>query len=80
MKRRNVDSAIAMGSIRRTINLTCALALTGAGVYLLFDIVVTVSQGGGFRGLLVMAAVLMTVVGAYWLWVDFVKATPSEEA
>jgi hypothetical protein len=66
-----------MGPVRRAINLACALALTGT--YLLFDIVLTVYQQGGFRGRIVMAAVLMTVLGGYWLWVDFIKATPTEE-
>jgi hypothetical protein len=62
-----------MGPIRRTISLICALALVGAGLYLLFSIILYAER---FSSRVIGAGVLMALLGAYWLWEDFIKATP----
>jgi hypothetical protein len=62
--------------MRRTLSLAIALALlvfgSGALVYLLFF-----SQG--WRGWMILAALLVAGLGAAWLWSDFIDATPNED-
>lgn len=65
-----------MVPVERAVSLTCALVLIGAGLYFLFSILLTGVQHGGLRGRLVIVAAGMTVFGAYWLWVAFIKVTP----
>jgi hypothetical protein len=60
--------------MRRTASFACALALIGVGSYLLLS---CPPQHGGSHGRLGMVAVVMTVLGGYWLWEDFIKATPN---
>jgi hypothetical protein len=62
-----------MGPVRRTICLVFALALVGAGLYLLFSIFMYAER---FSSRVIGAGVLMALLGGYWLWEDFIKATP----
>jgi hypothetical protein len=62
-------------SMRRTVSFACALALIGVGSYLLLRIFLTVAQHGGSHGRIGMVAAVMTVLGGYWLWEDFIKGT-----
>jgi hypothetical protein len=52
------------------INLACALALTSGGAYGLFYFFM---YANGFKGWMVMAVAMATVLGLYWLWEDFIK-------
>ena len=52
------------------------LALIGVGSYLLLTVGLT---HRGFHGRLVMVAAVMTVLGGYLLWENFIKATPNKE-
>jgi hypothetical protein len=65
-----------MGLIRRTINLILALALAGVGwgglFYLLFF-------AAGFKVWMVMSTAMMGVLGAYWVWADYINADPRPE-
>jgi hypothetical protein len=63
-----------MGPVRRTASFAFALALIGVGSYLLLTVGLT---HGGFHGRLGIVAAVMTVLGGYWLWADFIKATPN---
>jgi hypothetical protein len=70
-----------MGPVRRTVNLVCAVALTGVGAYWLFDIIfhMIFEDGTIISGerrtfnITVLAAAMMTILGVYWLWVDFLR-------
>jgi hypothetical protein len=72
---------LAMGPVRRTVNLVCAVALTGVGGYWLFDIIFhmifedgTIASGESRAfNITVLAAAMMTILGAYWMWVDFLS-------
>lgn len=66
-----------MSSIRRAINLILALALTGAGG---FSLVLLLVYAERLKGWMLMAAIMATVGGLYWLWADFINATPRDEA
>ncbi len=66
-----------MSGIRRAINLMLALALTGAGGFSLVFLLVYAER---FKGWMLMGAITMTVGGLYWLWADFINATPRDEA
>jgi hypothetical protein len=65
-----------MGPVRRTASLACALALIGVGSYLLLRIFLTVAQHGASHGRLGIVAAVITALGGYLLWADFIKATP----
>jgi hypothetical protein len=65
-----------MGPVRRAANFACALALIGVGSYLLLIVGLT---HGRLHGHLGMVAAVMTVLGGYWLWENFIKATPNKE-
>jgi hypothetical protein len=64
-----------MGPIRRTINLTLALSLTGAGLYILSLLL----HADRFLGRIAMAGGMMVSLGVYWLWSDFINADPRPE-
>jgi hypothetical protein len=64
-----------MGPLRRTINLICALSLTGAGLYVL-SLLLTAER---FQGRVAMAGAMMLSLGLYWLWADFINADPRPE-
>jgi hypothetical protein len=68
-------SASTMGPIRRAINLVCALALVGAGLYLLFSILMYAER---HSAAIMGAGVLMALLGSFWLWEDFIKPTPND--
>jgi hypothetical protein len=63
--------------MRRTASIACALSLISVGSYLLLRVFLTVAQHGGSHGRLGMVAVAITALGGYWLWEDFIKATPN---
>jgi hypothetical protein len=63
-----------MGPVRRTISLVFALALVGAGLYVVFAVFTYAER----RSAVIMSAgVLMAILGAFWLWEDFIKPTPN---
>jgi hypothetical protein len=55
-----------------------ALALTGGGAYLLFDIFMY-SEGGSGLLRVGFVAMILAGFGGYWLWVDFIDAVPRRE-
>jgi hypothetical protein len=66
-----------MSPVRRVVNFVCALALTLAGgagcAFLLFFF-------NGWRGYPIIAVPpILLFAGLYWLWADFVNATPNDE-
>jgi hypothetical protein len=65
-----------MGPVRRTASFACALALIGVGSYLLLTVRLT---HGGFHGRLGIVAVVMIVLGGYWMWADVIEATSNRE-
>jgi TPR repeat protein len=71
-----------MGPVRRTINLICALALTGAGAYFFIDLLLYHPPGHGAKlyGVVLATAGTAAFLGLYWLWVDFINADPRPEA
>jgi hypothetical protein len=64
--------------IRRTISFACAAALTGAGAYLLLDLLIY-SEGGSGLLRIGFVSIIMACLGGYWLWVDFIDATPNRD-
>jgi hypothetical protein len=68
-----------MRPVTRTVSLACALALLGVGSYFLVTSTMTVVQHGRLYGRLGIVAAVMVLLGAYWLWVAVIKATPSKE-
>jgi hypothetical protein len=68
-----------MRPVRRTVSLACALALVGVGSYFLVTVVMTSVRHGSFHGRLGIVAAVVTLLGGYWLWVNFIKATPNKE-
>ncbi len=65
-----------MGPIRRTVNLICALGLTGVSA---FSFVYLIFYAHGFKVWMPVMAGVMTFVGLYWLWTDFINADPRPE-
>ena len=65
-----------MGTLRRTIHLVIALALTVAGsaefVYLYFF-------AEAPKGWMILAAGIMGFAGIYWLWDEYINAGPRPE-
>jgi hypothetical protein len=68
-----------MRPMTRTVSLVIALALLGVGSYFLVTSTMTVVQHGRSHGRLGMVAVVVTVLGGYWLWLALMRATPSKE-
>jgi hypothetical protein len=65
-----------MGPVRRTINLICALALTGAGA---FFFIYLLSYAPHAKLGMIAGAGVATFLGLYWLWADFINADPRPE-
>ena len=65
-----------MGPVRRTINLICALGLTGARA---FSFIYLIFYAHGFVAWMPVVAGVLTFVGLYWLWADFINADPRPE-
>jgi len=61
-----------MWPIRRVLSLIFALALTGAGLYMLSLLFTT----EGFFVRIALAGSMMLAIGLYWLWADFINADP----
>jgi hypothetical protein len=61
-----------MGPVRRTINLICALALTGTGVFFFFYLLLYAPHANA-RWVLLVGAAVAGFLGLYWLWVDFIN-------
>ena len=68
-----------MRPLRRTATVACALALLGVGSYLFVISVMTVVQHGRLHGRLGIVAAVVTLLGAWWLWVDVIRSTPKKE-
>ena len=64
-----------MGAFRRTISLVLGLALMTGGfgflVYLLL-------LAPGWRGWMIIGSGFSGILGAYWLYEDFINATPND--
>jgi hypothetical protein len=65
-----------MGPVRKTINLAFALALTGGGAYAIFYIFV---YADAVKKWMVTAVAMVTGLGLYWLWEDFIKPAIRKE-
>jgi hypothetical protein len=65
-----------MGPVRRTISLICALALTGASAYAFVYLIFYV---GHYKFYMPAVAGVLTFVGLYWLYTDFINADPRPE-
>ena len=63
-----------MNPIRRIISLGLALLLFAAGAGLLIYLLAFADH---FRGWSVMAGSSMAAIGAFWLYEDFIDATPN---
>jgi hypothetical protein len=67
---------LPLGSLRRTISFPCALTLTSVSAlcltYLLF-------YAARFEVWMPVSAGVLTFVGLYWLWTDFINADPRLE-
>ena len=60
----------------RTLGFILALALTtGGAMWLLFQLFVAED----FSRNLIAAAVIVLAMGAYWLWIDYLPRSPSED-
>ena len=65
-----------MGEFRRTISLVLALALMIAGFGFLFYLA---AFSPGWPGwMMIMGSALVGTLGAYWLYEDFINATPND--
>ena len=63
-----------MNQVRRAISLGLALLLFVAGAGFLIYLFAFADH---FRGWAVMAGAMMAVLGAFWLYEDFINATPN---
>ena len=59
-----------MGPMRRVISLLCALALTGASAYAFVYLIFYASH---YKFWMPTVAGMLTFVGLYWFWADFIK-------
>ena len=64
-----------MGEARRIISLVLALTLTVGGLGLLFYLA---AFSPVLRVWMITGAALLATVGAYWLYEDFINATPND--
>jgi CHASE2 domain-containing sensor protein len=62
--------------MRRVISLVLALTLFFAGTFALGYLLLFAA---GWKGWMVIAAAMMGVVGAMWLYSDFIDATPNDQ-
>jgi len=65
-----------MGPVRRTFSLVCALALTGVSAFAFFYLIFYASH---YKFWMPAWAAMLTFVGLYWLWADFINADPRPE-
>jgi len=65
-----------MGPVRRTISLICALALMCASAYAFLYLIFYASR---FKLWWPAGAAMLTFVGLYWLYADFINADPRPE-
>jgi hypothetical protein len=59
--------------MRRINSFLLASALTLGGAVLLVLQLITVYETGAFRGIMAVAAVMMLVIGIYWIYEDFLR-------
>jgi hypothetical protein len=71
-----VGGVKAMGPVRRTISLICALALTCASAYAFFYLIFYANH---YKFLWHAGAGMLMFVGLYWLYADFINADPRPE-
>jgi hypothetical protein len=64
-----------MGAIRQTLNLTCALALTGAGIYFCIQLFPAADHFyfNRMQIWLLAASATASMLGMFWLWEDFIN-------
>jgi hypothetical protein len=62
-----------MGAIRQTLNLACALALTGTGIYFFIQLFPAADHFNRMQIWLLAAAGTASMLGMFWLWEDFIK-------
>jgi hypothetical protein len=65
-----------MGPVRRVVNLICALSLTGSGA---FSFIYLTFFAHRLWPLMIAISGVLTFVGLYWLWADFINADPRPE-
>ena len=65
-----------MSEARRVISLVLALVLMIAGFGYLFYLAAFAPV---FKGWMIMGAALVGTIGAYWLYEDFINATPNDQ-
>jgi hypothetical protein len=65
-----------MGPVRRTINLVCALGLTGTSA---FSFIYFIFYAHSFFVWMLVTSAVLIFVGLYWLWADFINADPRPE-
>jgi hypothetical protein len=63
----------------RTVIVACTLALVGVGAFLFVSSGMIIVQQGRLHGRLGIIVALVTLLGAYCLWVDVVKAAAKKE-
>jgi len=64
-----------MSEARRIISLVLALTFVIAGFGYLFYLA---AFAPSFRGWMIMGSALVGTIGAYWLYEDFINATPND--
>jgi hypothetical protein len=64
-----------MSETRRIISLILALTFMIAGFGYLFYLA---AFAPAFRGWMIMGSALVGTIGAYWLYEDFINATPND--
>ena len=65
-----------MSETRRIISLVFALTFMIAGFGYLFYLAAFAPV---FKGWMIMGAALVGTIGAYWLYEDFINATPNDQ-
>ena len=68
-----------MRPMTRTVAVACTLALLGVGSFLFVTSAIIIVQQELLHGRLGIVAALVVLLGAYCLWADVIKATPSKE-
>lgn len=65
-----------MHPVRRVLSLIAAIAMLGAGAY---SLVFFLFFAANFKMIWFASAVASAVMGALWLYADFIDATPNED-
>jgi hypothetical protein len=75
------EERASLAPVGRTINLICALGLTGVGAYYFFDLLFYHPPSHRFKlyGVVIAGAATAAFLGLYWLWIDFIKPDPRPE-